>query len=108
MSKRDQQRIEIGKTDINSEAESLLKTEKALTAQDEAIENTKILLSAQKEMFIVRRKDPPAYDGVKTFWITVGHRDTEEAAKQLITTLKKYSKKGTSFWYGEEEKENNA
>ena len=49
--------------------------------------------------FIVRRKDPPIYEGAKTFWITVGHRATEEEAKQLIATLKKISKKGTAFWY---------
>jgi hypothetical protein len=55
--------------------------------------------------FIVRRKDPPVYEGAKTFWITVGHRDTEEEAKQLKATLKKFSKPGTAFWYGEENKE---
>jgi hypothetical protein len=60
--------------------------------------------------FIIRRKDPPVYEGAKTFWITVGHRDTEEEAKKLIATLKKISKKGTAFWQGEERKEesNNA
>lgn len=55
--------------------------------------------------FIVRRKDPPVYEGAKTFWITVGHRETEEEAKQLIVTLRKISKKGTAFWSGNEEKE---
>ena len=57
---------------------------------------------------IIRRKDPPVYESAKTFWITVGHRETEEEAKQLITTLKKISKKGTAFWYGDEEKELNS
>jgi DNA polymerase beta thumb len=27
-------------------------------------------------MFIVRRKDPPVYEGAKTFWITVAKRKT--------------------------------
>jgi hypothetical protein len=57
---------------------------------------------------IIRRKDPPVYEGAKTFWITVGHRETEEEAKQLIATLKKISKAGTAFWYGEEEKKDEA
>ena len=57
--------------------------------------------------FIIRRKDPPIYEGAKTFWQTVGRRKTEEEAKQLIVTLKKISKKGTAFWYGEEKEEEN-
>ena len=55
--------------------------------------------------FIVRRKDPPIYEGAETFWITVGRRDTSGEAEKLVTTLKKISKKGTAFWYGEEKKE---
>lgn len=55
--------------------------------------------------FIIRRKDPPAYEGAKTYWQTVGHRDKPEEAKELIATLKKISKKGTAFWWGDEEKQ---
>lgn len=56
--------------------------------------------------YIVRRKDVPVYEGAKTFWITVGKRNTKSEAKQLIDTLKKISKKGTAFWYGEEKEFN--
>lgn len=56
---------------------------------------------------IIRRKDPPVYEGAKTFWITVGHRDTFVEADDLIKTLKKISKPGTAYWRGEEQEENN-
>ena len=58
-------------------------------------------------MFIIRRKDVPVYEGAKTFWITVGKRNTEQDEKKLVDTLKRISKKGTGFWYGEEKEFNN-
>ena len=53
--------------------------------------------------YIIRRKDIPAYEGAKTFWQTVARRTSEEEAKQLIKTLKAISKKGTAFWFGDED-----
>ena len=56
-------------------------------------------------MWIIRRKDPPAWEGAKTFWITVAKRETEQEAKNARDAFKKISKTGTLFWIGEE-KEN--
>lgn len=55
--------------------------------------------------FIIRRKDVPAYEGGRTFWITVGRRETDFEARKLINTLKLISKPGTKFWYGDESNE---
>jgi hypothetical protein len=56
-------------------------------------------------MFIIRRKDPPAYAGAKTWWQTVAHRDTLREAQEAMQTLKRFAKPGTGWWCGEE-KEN--
>ena len=55
--------------------------------------------------FIIRRKDVPAYEGARTFWITVGKREIAFEAMQLIKALKLISKQGTKFWYGDESNE---
>lgn len=56
-------------------------------------------------MFIVRRKDPPVYEGAKTFWITVARRKTLKEVQEAKEVFRKISKPGTKFWCGEE-KEN--
>jgi len=52
--------------------------------------------------FIVRRKDPPAYPGAKTYWETLARRTTLEEAKKAMAILKSYTKDNTVWWCGEE------
>jgi hypothetical protein len=59
-------------------------------------------LEGEEVNFVVRRKDPPAYEGAKTFWQTVATRKTLAEANKAKDALKKISKPGTVFWAGEE------
>ena len=56
--------------------------------------------------FVIRRKDVPVYEGAKTFWQTVAHRKTAKEARENMAALRKFSKTGTRFWYGEEKEFN--
>ena len=55
-------------------------------------------------MFIVRRKDPSAYQGAETpGWQTVARRPTREEAERAMRMLKAITKKpGVHWWVGEE------
>lgn len=56
-------------------------------------------------MYIVRRLDPPHFEGSKQYWQTVGRRPLREQAEELAHTLKRFSKPGTRYWVGEETEE---
>ena len=53
--------------------------------------------------FIVRRKDPPAWEGaLQKPWQTVARRGTLKEAQQAMVTLRKLSNSKTGWWCGEE------
>ena len=53
-------------------------------------------------MFIVRRKDPPAYEGVATYWQTVARRKTLSDARAAMSILRGLAKSNVAWWCGEE------
>lgn len=53
-------------------------------------------------MFIIRRLDPPHWEGAKQYWQTVARRDTRTEAEEIARVLDRFSKPGTKFWVGEE------
>lgn len=56
--------------------------------------------------YIVRRKDPPPWEGgPEQKWQTVAHRKTLKEAQQAMKALKAISKPGTAYWCGEETKD---